>query len=280
VTNETNGTHARRYVSSVPTTRTPKADTGRRTPRGRRTSYLGDSRFAPLHYGRIGRRAGRLWGTTSRGSRHPSSGVDDDASGAVGPKGENTNVRLANISDGLPSPWPWARNATASGWDAGGWAESEFDPGKSPSYVGDRSSNSARLHGLIHDAPHFLFARRFGAPLSGTIAPRRMGMPCSPVTWRGRQGRRPVGSSRTRGPRSTNEMTRQRTFTIAAFLFACGLPAVAADPPEVRSEYDVVYTKGRRLPSSNWTSPARRKGTDRSRRARYSRRRLARRQQR
>jgi len=74
-------------------------------------------------------------------------------------------------------------------------------------------------------------------------------------------------------------MTRQRTFTIAAFLFACGLPAVAADPPEVRSEYDVVYTKAGDA-ELKLDSPAGARGRTVPGRARYSRRRLARRQQR
>jgi len=120
----TNGTTVRTRVDIVRLSRQPEheADTGRRTPRGRRprpTWATPDS--PPSLRGELGRRAGRLGDRLREGSRHLPRRDDDGPE--PGTKGENTNVAFANISDGLAFTVALGEKRDSQGWDAGGWAE-------------------------------------------------------------------------------------------------------------------------------------------------------------
>jgi type II secretory pathway pseudopilin PulG len=131
-------------------------------------SYPGTSAFAPLHYGANwgGNRAG--WADAFEKGHGTFRGVMMTIR-SRGPDGENTNVRLAQITDGTSYTVAIGEKRDSQGWCVGGWAGSEFDPGPSPAYDGDDPTTRRVFTGSSHGDPHILFCDGAVRPLPGTI---------------------------------------------------------------------------------------------------------------
>jgi prepilin-type N-terminal cleavage/methylation domain-containing protein len=130
--------------------------------------YPGHSEFARVHYGANwgGDRAG--WATDFEKDHGTFRGVMMTVR-SRGPNGENSTIAYANIRDGLAYTISIGEKRDGQGWCVGGWAGSEFDPGRSPSYDGDDATTERVYTGSFHGTPHFLFCDGTVRPLPGAM---------------------------------------------------------------------------------------------------------------
>jgi prepilin-type N-terminal cleavage/methylation domain-containing protein len=131
--------------------------------------YPGESQFGRLHYGANwgGERAG--WGADFEKDHGTFRGVMMTIP-SRGPNGENTNIAMKDITDGLAFTLAIGEKRDSYGWCVGGWGGSEFDPGRSSSYDEDDPIARRVYTGSYHESwPHFTLCDGSTRTVPGTI---------------------------------------------------------------------------------------------------------------